>query len=209
MNGKTYGSQELQMIEAARRLFIEKGFEQTTMCDIAELAEVNRSTLHYYFANKEIMFSAVFSSIVENLMPRIEEIMTSERPLVERLSLVIDEYFERFLANPSIPGFIISEIQRDVAHFIEKAREMHFDKAFSLIRDSLYKEMEEGRLQKVPMYMIFTAFYGNIAFPFVTKNLFVSWFNMSESEFREVMMEWKSYILLQVGNILSLKPAAK
>ena len=123
MSEKTYGGQEMVMIDSARRLFIEKGFEDTTMCDIAELAGVNRSTLHYYFPNKDVMFKAVFSSIVETLMPRLREIMSSDKPLIERLALVVDEYFERFLENPSIPGFIISEIQRDVEHFIATERD--------------------------------------------------------------------------------------
>ena len=66
MSEKTYGGQEMVMIDSARRLFIEKGFEDTTMCDIAELAGVNRSTLHYYFPNKDVMFKAVFSSILNH-----------------------------------------------------------------------------------------------------------------------------------------------
>ncbi len=190
------------MIDAARRLFIQKGFEDTTMCDIAEQAKVNRSTLHYYFPNKDVMFRAVFSSIVEELKPRLNEIMASEKPLMERLSLVVDEYFERFLENPQIPGFFISEIQRDVDHFIATARELHYDKLFSMVRDALNTEMQEGRLKKVPMYMVFTAFYGNIAFPFITKNLFVSWFDMNETEYRAMIMEWKKYLLFQINNLL-------
>ncbi len=190
------------MIDAARRLFIQKGFEDTTMCDIAEQAKVNRSTLHYYFPNKDVMFRAVFSSIVEELKPRLNEIMASEKPLMERLSLVVDEYFERFLENPQIPGFFISEIQRDVDHFIATARELHYDKLFSMVRDALNTEMQEGRLKKVPMYMVFTAFYGNIAFPFITKNLFVSWFDMNEAEYRAMIMEWKKYLLFQINNLL-------
>lgn len=190
------------MIDAARRLFIQKGFEDTTMCDIAEQAKVNRSTLHYYFPNKDVMFRAVFSSIVEELKPRLNEIMASEKPLMERLALVVDEYFERFLENPQIPGFFISEIQRDVDHFIATARELHYDKLFSMVRDALNTEMQEGRLRKVPMYMVFTAFYGNIAFPFITKNLFVSWFDMDETEYRAMIMEWKKYLLFQFNNLL-------
>ncbi len=202
MSARTYSRQELLMIDTARRLFIEKGFEDTTMCDIAEAANVNRSTLHYYFANKDVMFRAVFSSIVETLMPRLSEIMSGNQPLIEKLSLVVDEYFERFLENPQIPGFIISEIQRDVDHFISTAREMHYDKVFSLVRDALNAEMQAGHLHKVPMYMVFTAFYGNITFPFITKNMFVSWFNMNEEDYRAMILEWKKYVLMQIGTLL-------
>lgn len=202
MSVRTYGGQELLMIDTARRLFIQKGFEETTMCDIAEKAGVNRSTLHYYFPNKDVMFRAVFSSIVETLMPRLSEIMSSEKPLMQRLSLVVDEYFGRFLENPQIPGFFISEIQRDADHFVATAREMHYDKVFSTVRDALKGEMQKGRLKKVPVQMVFMAFYGNIAFPFITKNLFVSWLDMDESEYRAMIVEWKKYLLQQIKGLL-------
>lgn len=45
----------LDIIRAATGLFVTKGFDQTTMDDIAEAAEVSRSTLFRYFGNKEAM----------------------------------------------------------------------------------------------------------------------------------------------------------
>lgn len=202
MSAKAYGSQELQMIRAARRLFVEKGFEETTMCDIAEKAGVNRSTLHYYFANKDVMFRAVFSSIVETLKPRLGEIMASDRPLIDRLEMVIGEYFDRFIEDPQVPGFIISEIQRDADHLVATAREMHYDRVFSTVRDALADEMRSGRLRRVPMYMVFSTIYGGIAFPFVTRNLFESWFKMDEEGFRAMITDWRQCLIMQVRNLL-------
>ena len=43
------------IINAATELFVTKGFDQTTMDDIAEAAVVSRSTLFRYFGNKEAM----------------------------------------------------------------------------------------------------------------------------------------------------------
>ena len=138
------------MIDTARRLFTEKGFAETTMSDIASETGVKRSTLHYYFANKDVMFQAVFGTIVESLVPRLQEIMRSDLPLMERLGLVADEYFGMFAENPSMPRFVMSEIQRDVDHLIDTARTLHLDKVFSLIRDALAAEMAEGKIRKVP-----------------------------------------------------------
>ena len=202
MNNGKYSSQELQMIDTARRLFTEKGFAETTMSDIASETGVKRSTLHYYFANKDVMFQAVFGTIVESLVPRLQEIMRSDLPLMERLGLVADEYFGMFAENPSMPRFVMSEIQRDVDHLIDTARTLHLDKVFSLIRDALAAEMAEGKIRKVPYYVMFTTFYGLITFPFLTKNLYGSWFRMSDDEFREMLAEWKKYFLRQMENLL-------
>ena len=55
---------ESRIIEAAKQEFIKKGFEQTSMSDIAAVVGINRPTLHYYFRTKDKMFQAVFASIV-------------------------------------------------------------------------------------------------------------------------------------------------
>ena len=96
----------------------------------------------------------------------------------------------------------MSEIQRDVDHLIDTARTLHLDKVFSLIRDALAAEMAEGKIRKVPYYVMFTTFYGLITFPFLTKNLYVSWFRMNDDEFREMLAEWKKYFLRQMENLL-------
>ena len=41
------------ILEAAARLFAEKGFHRTTTRDIAEAADVSEGTLYNYFENKE------------------------------------------------------------------------------------------------------------------------------------------------------------
>jgi AcrR family transcriptional regulator len=63
------------IIKAATKLFVSKGFDQTTMDDIATAAEVSRSTLFRYFGNKEAM---VFPHQDERLGIFIE--IVSERP---------------------------------------------------------------------------------------------------------------------------------
>ena len=44
---------EYQIIETAKQLFIEKGFVETSMSDIAAKVGINRPTLHYYFRTKD------------------------------------------------------------------------------------------------------------------------------------------------------------
>lgn len=48
-----------QILEGARRMFLSKGFEGTSMQDVARAAEVSKGTLYVYFDNKEAMFEAL------------------------------------------------------------------------------------------------------------------------------------------------------
>ena len=97
---------EQQIIKTAQQLFIEKGFVETSMSDIAATVGINRPTLHYYFRTKDKMFKAVFGSIVMSLMPKIQDIVKQDIPFMERLSMILDEYIELFTSNPCLPRFI-------------------------------------------------------------------------------------------------------
>jgi AcrR family transcriptional regulator len=48
-----------QIIEGARRVFIDKGFEAASMNDITREAGVSKGTIYVYFANKEELFEAL------------------------------------------------------------------------------------------------------------------------------------------------------
>jgi AcrR family transcriptional regulator len=48
------------IIDAARELFAARGFEQTSIADILELAGISRGALYHHFAAKEDVFAAVF-----------------------------------------------------------------------------------------------------------------------------------------------------
>lgn len=55
------------IISACSRLFYEKGFHETSYCDICELAHVNRGTIYYHFASKEDMrYDVLWNYVIAN-----------------------------------------------------------------------------------------------------------------------------------------------
>ena len=99
---------EYQIIETAKQLFIEKGFVETSMSDIAAKVGINRPTLHYYFRTKDRMFQAVFGSIVMSLLPKVQEIIQQELPFIDRVSLILDKYITLIPQHFDLTLFISS-----------------------------------------------------------------------------------------------------
>jgi AcrR family transcriptional regulator len=50
-----------QIIEGARKAFLDQGFDAASMNDIARIAGVSKGTLYVYFQNKEQLFEAICS----------------------------------------------------------------------------------------------------------------------------------------------------
>lgn len=198
-----YNDLERQIIETAQQLFIEKGFAGTSMSDIAATVGINRPTLHYYFRTKDKMFKAVFGSIVISLMPKIHDIIKLDIPFVDRMGMVLDEYIELFTKEPYLPKFICGEIQRDVNHLLEVAKELQFEAVLSLVKDTLLAEMEAGKIKKVPLPMVFLTFYSLLTYPFLVRNLITTLFLDNEEDFTSFLQEWKQHIITELTNLLS------
>lgn len=106
-------NKEAEILEAAKKVFIEKGMAGARMQEIADEAGINKSLLHYYYRNKDKLFLAVFRFAVLKFLPGIQEMLTSNIPFDEKIRRFVDRYIDILLENPFVPMFIIQEIQRD------------------------------------------------------------------------------------------------
>jgi len=68
---------EQDIVEAARKVFQEKGYKEATMRDIAAEANINMAMLHYYFRSKDNLFYIVFDEAFKMLYIEIIKIITN------------------------------------------------------------------------------------------------------------------------------------
>lgn len=199
-----HDNMEERILKAARSLFIEKGFEETSMSDIAANVGINRPGLHYYFRTKDKMFHAVFEDIILSIVPKVFTIlMQQERPIAQRIEEVVNAYYNLFLQNPNLPMFIIREMNRDVSQLVETATRLHLPDRLKEVTDSLQEEMAHGKLRRVPLPFLFYNLYGLLVMPFLTQNFVTSIYLDNEKTFVEMLNAWKPYIVLQMTTLLT------
>lgn len=197
------GGLEARIVDAARQLFIERGFVGTSMSDIASRAGINRPTLHYYFRTKERMFDAVFGGIVGTLVPRVKDIVLQpDRPIGERVASVVDAYYDVFGANPGLPMFIVSEMHRDFDGVVRTIMELRLGQYIESVRQGLQGEMDSGRLRQVPMRYLFLTFYSMLTMPFVAGNLCRTVLLDEGETFADLLAGWKPYIVDAMERLL-------
>lgn len=197
------GGLEARIVDAARQLFIERGFVGTSMSDIASRSGINRPTLHYYFRTKERMFDAVFGGIVGTLVPRVKDIVLQpDRPIGERVASVVDAYYDVFGANPGLPMFIVREMHRDFDGVVRTIMEMRLGQYIESVRQGLQGEMDSGRLRQVPMRYLFLTFYSMLTMPFVAGNLCRTVLLDDGETFADLLAGWKPYIVDAMERLL-------
>ncbi len=63
---------EAQLLDIARRLFARKGFDATSLRDIAEEAEVTKAALYYYFPNKDALYERIVIASMDALLADVK-----------------------------------------------------------------------------------------------------------------------------------------
>ena len=77
-------------------LFGQKGFEGTSVREIAALADVNLAMINYYFGSKEKLFESVVEYKSSYLKNVFEELINNRiLSQIEKLDVVIDSYIAR------------------------------------------------------------------------------------------------------------------
>jgi len=86
-----------QILGAARRLLVRRGFQDVVLDDVARAAGVAKGTLFLYFRNKDKLFSAAFADLVDQLGATLDRLIASEkkgRPLLDETVRQVLAYFE-------------------------------------------------------------------------------------------------------------------
>lgn len=129
---------KLQIIEAAGLTFGRFGFKKTTMDDIAFAAGKGKSSLYYYFKNKEEVFEAVVDQEALILKKEINAALAKPDSSVAKLRTYITIRMHRFIAKGNLYTALNDNFLATF-NFIEKIRNKHHDWEIEVI-DSILKE---------------------------------------------------------------------
>lgn len=114
-----------EIYKSATQVFFDKGYNNTTLGDIARASKVGRSTIYQYFKNKEEIFHEVSISFFSELVSSLDEIMQTDAIPTEKLKRMLKVF--------------IFENGADAKRFFQLAKVLLFLKANSSIFENQFK----------------------------------------------------------------------
>lgn len=145
---------EQAILEAAEKLFLEKGFEATSTTQIAKEVGCNQALIHYYFRTKDNLFNTIFEQKFILFFQQLFNIEgVKSMGFEDKIRHLISSHFALLENNPQIPLLIIRELSRkpeQVALLREKLRELP-EQLFAALNDDLQAEIKAGRVRPVSL----------------------------------------------------------
>ena len=140
-----------RILEAALQLFRQKGFDETTMREIAVQAGMATGAAYYYFSSKEALVMAFYEQAQKDMNPLIDGALAGSRSLEGRVRAILAvklQYFEqdrkflgalnRHAADPEHPLSPFSAETREI-----RTQDMqHFERAIDISRLNVPEDLK-------------------------------------------------------------------
>ncbi|MEL6769741.1 MAG: TetR/AcrR family transcriptional regulator [Bacteroidota bacterium] len=153
---------EVNILDAAHRVFLRQGTDGARMQEIANEASVNKSMLHYYFRSKERLAEAVFMRAVRETFRRFEPAMQPDVPFRDFVRDLIVADLAMMDDHPYLVGYIISELH----HHPERWRQtiaLEFPDGRTAMQAKLDAAIATGEIRPITL-LEFTTFLVSMTF---------------------------------------------
>ena len=159
-----------KLFAAAIPLFAEKGYAGVSIRDIAKAADVNVSSISYYFRGKEGLYHA----IIESHIAAISRAISSAEGLApaERLKHYAKAISEIHTKKPYVIRFVQSELVNPTSA-LDKILKKHLFSFYRFLNKAIQDGMDEGAFRAdLNVHHAALSLVGIMNFYFIAKPLF-------------------------------------
>jgi AcrR family transcriptional regulator len=196
-------SKQLQLLDTAELLFSRKGFDGTSVRDIAEAAGINTAMISYYFGSKEKLMEAIFERKSMNIREKVDNLLKDETmdPLEKMYSLV-DAYIEGILQRKRFHRILLCEqIINQNPHIIGMMEKMKTRNS-ECVNDLIRLGQKKGMFRKnIDIPMLTNTLVGTVSHTLLTMDFYKNYHHhesMKEEEFERLL---KKKLSVHIKNI--------
>jgi TetR/AcrR family transcriptional regulator len=99
-----------QILEAAERVFAERGYAAARLEDVAAAVGIRRASIVYYFKDKQELYEAMEVLIYDALVAATEARLAGAGSAQEKLVRLIDAWLDFMTARPNVPRLILRTV---------------------------------------------------------------------------------------------------
>jgi AcrR family transcriptional regulator len=154
------------ILKASRKLFLQKGFNQVTVLQIAQKSSLSKGAIYLYFRSKEEIYIQILLNDIKKFHERVAQIVRKERTASVIIADFSDFYIKFFLTDRELFRILINfMLQANNLVSTEKrnTRVIHeTDRTISIIEGILQHGMDTGefKLSKEEIRKVRNAFWG-------------------------------------------------
>lgn len=192
---------EQSIKEAAKLVFLKKGFAGTKTRDIAEQAGENLALINYYFRSKKNLFQIVMQEIFVEFLKSILPVFNDpETSIQQKIEKIVHNNIELFMKQPDIPLFVLNEMNEN-----SQCLGPHVDAKMDVMMHSVFHDqlVAEYASKNINPEHVIMNIVGMTLYPFLGRAMMNGMKGMDDCTFDTLMSERKRLIPIWMMSMLN------
>jgi len=143
--GKKSNKTKQKILEAAKIAFSKKGYDGVSIDGIAQLANVRKSLIYYYFPSKDVLFEEVWVNSIDELE---NELFGKEEEETVNYSMKIKNFLRRYIDFLTSKKAISELIRREKANVLDQESWKNAKKRYESFLQKIEQMISEGKREK-------------------------------------------------------------
>lgn len=140
------GDKREKILEAAEKVFAQKGFYPARIADIAKEAGVAEGTIYIYFDSKEDLMVSIFKEKMGEWVDRLRSLLAGCETALEKLRVIVHTHFSTLFENPNLAQLVQIEL-RACSAFMRGGSAPEMRRYLNVIEEVLREGKERGEFR--------------------------------------------------------------
>ncbi len=108
-NKKMFSKKQYEIINVALDIIAKEGIQKLTLKNITDRMGLTESSIYRHFKSKADILTAIIKTVEESFNDSYNKVSVSKKPSLEKLKLIIFEWFDKYTENQSFIPITLSE----------------------------------------------------------------------------------------------------
>ncbi len=151
--------------DTAAKLFAKKGYSGTSIREIAEALDLQKSSLYHYFKSKEDLLFKIMDDSMTVALQKIDGLYQSEVPPLEKLREFMHFYASFYAGDRDRLILLVNEVDQLSSVYRERLiyKERHY---VEVLKGILSELQQQGFMKPIPTAVASFAFFGMVHFTY-------------------------------------------
>lgn len=139
----------MQIVDASKTVFKKYGYQKATMDDIAKASGKGRSTLYYYFKNKNEVFEAFVKNEYETIIVETGKNVSKDFSIEKNLSSYRKIKLQHYIRVSNTYKYLLSDLKENTSFLFQLLHEIRTEEII-IIENCLTWAIEKEEITPVP-----------------------------------------------------------
>lgn len=150
------------ILNAAEELFAERGFDNTSVRQLAQRAKVNVAMISYYFGSKEKLFETLIEDRTSFLREKIHALNLEEISSWQKVNMMVEFFVDRFFEKHYMHRILHREMGMNNRSKLTEAIGTTLAKNANELRQLINDGIKKKEFRKIDTEMLIASFIGTL-----------------------------------------------